>query len=58
VVIVGCCGVVFVHWHGHVWQLGHRCPRGSVMPCFPASSGSRRRESELIITRFGGFSGA
>lgn len=48
----------FPHWHGHVWQFGHRCPRGSVSPCLPASSGSRSRESEPIVTRVGRFSGA
>ena len=48
----------FPHWHGHMWQFGHRCPRGSVIPCLPASSGNKSRESELIVTRDGKFSGA
>jgi len=48
----------FPHWHGHEWQFGHRCPRGSVIPCLPASSGNKSRESELIVTRLGRFSGA
>ena len=48
----------FPHWHGHVRQFGHRCPLGSVIPRFPASSGSSNCVSELIITRVGGFSGA
>jgi len=46
------------HWHGHERHLGHRCPRGSVSPCLPASSGSSSFESELIITRLGRLSGA
>ena len=47
----------FPHWHGHARQFGHRCPLGSVIPRFPASSGSSNCVSELIITRVGGFSG-
>ncbi len=48
----------FPHWHGQVRHLEHKCPLGSVIPRFPASSGSSSCESELIIARVGGFSGA
>lgn len=39
-------------------HFGHRWPLGSVNSRLPASSGSSSCESELIVARVGGFSGA
>jgi len=49
---------IFPHLHGHERQFLQRCPRGSVSSRRPASSGKSSWASELIMTLFGGFSGA